>query len=139
MAIIFGEKANGKSGQLDHDELTDLLVRKSGNRAQRKNCGICATHIEDMASTSDEGGITTKFGGRSVFHKSSGKRGGGDGCSVFFTLDADSGPTVVAGIVAVGWHAGEGDTEYLLDWGKGPPFFSGNRLVITRQKQRGYA
>lgn len=137
MAIILGEKANGKSGQLDHNELVDLLVRKSGQRAQQKNCGVCATRIEDMASTAGQGGITTKFGGRTVFHKSSGKRGGGDGCSVFFTLDADSGPILVAGVVAVGWHAGDGDTEYQLDWGKEPPFFTGNRLVIAKQYQKG--
>jgi hypothetical protein len=137
LAIIFGEKANGKSGELDHDELTDLLLRKSNKRAERKDCGACATHIENMSTTAGQGGITTQYAGKSVFHISSGKRGGNDGCSAFFTLSADSGPALVAGIVAVGWHAGR-DEIYLLDWGKGAPFFTGNRLDITKQQQKGY-
>lgn len=136
MALIFGTRSNGRSGALTHDELTDLIHRKSGGRAEKKNCGVCATHIENMNSTSDQGGITTKYAGRSVFHVSSGKRGGGDGCSVFFTLSADNGEKPVAGIVAVGWHANS-DHIYRLDWGKGAPFFSGNRLDTSTQRQRG--
>lgn len=138
MAIIFGTKASGKSGQLDHDELTALIRNKSGNRAAERACGVCATHIENMNSTAGQGGITTQYAGRTVFHISSGQRGGGDGCSVFFTLSADSGVTLVAGIVAVGWHAGGSDHIYSLDWGKGAPFFTGNRLDTSRQHQRGY-
>lgn len=138
MAIIFGTKANGRSGQLDHDEFTALILQKSGNRAAEKSCGVCATHIENMNSTAGQGGITTKFAGRTVFHISSGKRGGDDGCSVFFTLSADSGEVLVAGIVAVGWHAGDSDHIYKLDWGKGAPFFTGNRLDSSIQHQRGY-
>lgn len=137
MAVIFGKKANGKHGELNHAELTALIRRKSGDRADERNCGVCATHIQNMASTAGQGGITTKYAGRTVFHISSGRHGGDDGCSVFFTLSADSGATPVAGIVAVGWHAG-GDTIYKLDWGKGAPFFTGNRLDTTRQHQRGH-
>lgn len=137
MAIIFGEKASGKSGELDHGELTDLLVRKSGNRAERRNCGVCATHIQNMTTTAGQGGITTKFGGRTVFHISSGRRGGDDGCSVFFTLSADSGPVLTAGIVGVGWHNGASDTTYRLDWGKAAPFFTGNIFDSTTQHQKG--
>ena len=39
MAKIFGTKASGKTGELDHEELTDLILAKSGNRAARKSCG----------------------------------------------------------------------------------------------------
>lgn len=138
MAIIFGEKANGRSGELDHDELTAMILRKSGGRANERNCGVCATHIEDMTSTAGQGGVTTQYAGRSVFHISSGKRNGNDGCSVFFTLSPGGGDVLVAGLVAVGWHA-NADTVYLLDWGKGAPFFTGNRLDTTRQHQHGYS
>lgn len=138
MAVIHGLKASGKNGALDQDELKNLIHEKSGRRADIKNCGICATHIQDMTSTSGQGGITTKYGGRSVFHISSGKRGGGDGCSVFFTLSEEGGAGLMAGIVAVGWHAGSDDHTYLLDWGKGAPFFTGNRLNTSVQKQKGY-
>jgi hypothetical protein len=138
MAQIFGEKSSGKQGVLDHRELTALIHKKSGGRANERNCGVCATHIQDMTSTAGQGGITTKFAGRTVFHISSGKRGGDDGCSVFFTLSTDSGADLTAGIVGVGWHAAGSDHVYLLDWGKGAPFFTGNRLDTSAQRQRGY-
>lgn len=138
MAIIYGVKATGKNGVLDHSELTDMLHRRSNGRANKKNCGVCATYIEDMNGADEGGGITTQFAGRTVYHISSGQRGGSDGCSTFFTLSADQGEVIVAGIVAVGWHDG-GDTIYRLDWGKGPPFFSGNRFDSTKQHQRGYS
>ena len=51
-----------------------------------------------MNSTAGQGGITTKFAGRTVFHISSGKRKGSDGCSAFFTLSTDGGGgTLTAG------------------------------------------
>ncbi len=140
MAIIFGTKESGKSGQLDHDELTALIQKKSGDRASEKNCAVCATHIENMSSTAGQGGITTKFAGRSVFHISSGKKGNNDGCSVFFTLSAQGaqpGQVLVAGIVAVGSHSGATSNVYRLDWGKGPPFFTGNLLDTSTQHQPG--
>jgi len=137
MAIIFGEKDSGKNGELSHDEFAKLLHAKSGGRAALKNCGVCVTHIENMVSTAGQGGITTKYAGRTVFHISSGKRGGGDGCSTFFTLSADSGPILTAGIVAVGWHHGAGEHSYRLDWAKGAPFFADNVLDTSTQHQTG--
>lgn len=137
MAIIFGAKDSGKSGILSHDEFTQLLHRKSNKRADLGNCGECATHIENMSSTAGQGGTSTTYAGRNVFHISHGKRDGDDGCSVFFTLSSDSGDCLVAGIVGVGWHANS-DTIYRLDWGKGPPFFTGNRYTSTQQRQKGY-
>ncbi len=137
MAIIHGTKEDGKTGVLSNAEMAAMFRRKSGERANLGNCATCATHIQDMTSTAGQGGITTKHAGRTVFHISSGKRKGSDGCSVFFTLDSDSGDSMVAGIVGVGWHVGAGDHTYLLDWGKGPPFFTGNRLDTSAQHQEG--
>jgi hypothetical protein len=137
VAQIFGTKASGKLGVLDKDELAALIRKKSGERAAEQSCNRCATHILDMKDSKGGGGITTKYAKRSVFHISSGKRGGGDGCSVFFTLSNDSGETPTAGIVAVGWHTGANDHTYQLDWGKGPPFFTGNRLDTSVQEQQG--
>lgn len=137
MAIIFGTKDTGRPGQLSHDEFKALIHRKSGGRAEEKNCGTCATHIEDMTSTAGQGGITTKYAGKSVFHISSGKKGGTDGCSVFFTLSEESGDGLTAGIIAVGWHAAGSDHVYDLDWGKGAPFFTGNKLDTSAQHQQG--
>jgi hypothetical protein len=139
MAIIHGQKSTGGNGVLTHTELTDLIYKRSNGRADRTNCGKCATHIEDMTEMSDQGGITTKYAGRSVFHISNGKRGGDDGCTTFFTLSSEGGDGLTAGIVAVGWHAPGKDTVYVLDWGKGPPFFTGNRLDTTKQHQKGYS
>ena len=137
MAIIHGKKANGKNGVLSNGELASLIHRKSGERAKLGNCATCATHIENMSDTAGQGGITTKYAGKTVFHISSGQKGKGDGCSVFFTLSADNGPALVAGIVGVGWHAGNNDHTYLLDWGKGPPFFTKGRLDTSKQEQKG--
>lgn len=137
MAIIHGKKDSGKNGVLSHAELAKLIHRKSGERANLGNCKTCATHIQDMSSTAGQGGITTKYAGKTVFHKSSGKRGGDDGCSVFFVLNSDGGPGLTAGIVGVGWHAGTDDHTYLLDWGKGAPFFTNNRLNSSVQHQQG--
>jgi hypothetical protein len=102
---------------LSHAEIAALIHKKSNGRAAEGACKKCATHIQDMKSTSDQGGITAKYGGRSVFHISSGKRGGTDGCTVFFTLSHDNGPGLTAGIVGVGWHAAGSDTVYELELG----------------------
>jgi len=120
------------------------IHRKSNERANEGSCGVCATHIQNMEFTAGQGGITKQYAGRTVFHISSGRRGGDDGCSVFFTLSEQSKTAkglhigapeparfFVAGIVAVGWHAGETDTIYQLDWGKGAPFFSKARMDST--------
>jgi len=136
MAIIFGTKADGSTGQLDHDEFANMIYRKSGSRAELKNCGVCATHIEDMSTTAGQGGITTKFAGKTVFHISSGKRSSTTGASVFFTLDSESSDNLVAGLVGVGWHDGTSDHEYRLDWGKGAPFFTGRVFDSAQQFQK---
>ena len=138
MAVIHGIKGTGKAGVLTYDELKGLIHGKSNGRANEKNCGTCANYILDKTETSDGGGITTKFAGRTVYHISSGKRGGKDGCTVFFTLTEGEGPGLTAGIVGVGWHANGSDHVYDLDWGKGPPFFTGNKIDTSTQRQAGY-
>ncbi len=148
MAFIFGIKEDGKNGLLSHGELSALLQSKSESRAKKSNCDTCATYIQNKTDTATGGGITTKYQGRTVFHKSSGQKGKTDGCSVFFTLSNqtktdkstnDVTNFLVAGIVAVGWHANGSDHIYDLDWGKGPPFFTGRKLVTNQQHQKGNA
>ena len=140
MALIHGEKTTGKNGVLDNGEIANMLLRKSGSRADRGNCVNCATHIQDHTSTAGGGGITTKYAGRDVYHFSRGFNGGDDGCSVFYTLsaqkDSEKKDVLVAGIVTVGWHHNNNDDIYRLDWGKGAPFFTGGLLDITKQHQK---
>lgn len=135
MAIVVGVKEGGITGVLSNNELKQYIFKRSGERAELKNCGNCANDIESFNSTSDQGGTSLKCDGKTVFHFSHGKKGGKTGCTVFFTVSEHKEIShkgtdkqkdtkfLLAKIVGVGWHAkGTDDHTYDIDWGKAHPF-----------------
>ena len=72
------------------------------------------------------GGTKLKYGGKSVWHMSVGKRGRNDGVTIFYTADPDTDTVTIA---AIGQHTRKDDNQYALGWAA-PGWEGGNPVVL---------
>jgi hypothetical protein len=84
------------------------VADKSDRAIKTQNIKACVEYIE--VHKGKGGGIKSAFGGLTVFHISRGQKGSSDGCSLFFTRDAQGTVTIVG---IAGHSTG---VSYVMDW-----------------------
>ncbi|EJO93406.1 MULTISPECIES: hypothetical protein [Pseudomonadaceae] len=122
---IWGPKTTGSDGVMSEDDFIAFAIAKvgDGGTTWRKNV---AKAYNAITNHDGQAGANDKYPhkGKAVCHVSEGKRGAGNGVSVFFTAKGE----VVASVIGIGYHIGS--ASYHLEW-RLPSWDTANSANIT--------
>lgn len=122
---IWGPKQSGRNGVMSEEDFKAFVIAKvgDGGKIWQKNVDKAYNAI---INHDGQAGANDKYPhkGKAVCHVSEGKRGAGNGVSVFFTAKGE----VVASIIGIGYHIGS--ASYKLEW-QLPTWDTGGSKDIT--------